>query len=61
MKEMSDQVRGIVFVLLALVILFAWSHFYKPPVPPPQPKPVGSTTCARVENSCFPSCGTAQA
>ena len=36
MKEMSDQVRGIVFVLLALLILFAWGHFYKPPVTPPQ-------------------------
>ncbi|MGA8224662.1 MAG: membrane protein insertase YidC [Candidatus Acidiferrales bacterium] len=34
---MSDQVRAVVFVLLALVILFAWQHFYKPAVPPPQP------------------------
>ncbi len=39
MKEMSDQVRGIVFVLLALLILFVWGHFYKPPVPPPQTNP----------------------
>ena len=38
MKEMSDQTRGIVFVVFALAILFAWQHFYKPPVPPPQPK-----------------------
>jgi YidC/Oxa1 family membrane protein insertase len=37
-KEMSDQMRGIVFVVAALAILFAWQHFYKPPVPPPQPK-----------------------
>src|ERR1700693_2426420 len=36
---MSDQVRGIVFVLLALLILFVWGHFYKPPVPPPQTNP----------------------
>jgi YidC/Oxa1 family membrane protein insertase len=34
-KEMSDQVRGILFVILSLVILFAFGHFYKPPVPPP--------------------------
>jgi YidC/Oxa1 family membrane protein insertase len=37
--EMSDQVRGILFVILALLILFAWGHFYKPPVPPPQTNP----------------------
>ena len=35
MNEMSDQIRAIVFVVLALVILFAWGHFYKPPVAPP--------------------------
>jgi YidC/Oxa1 family membrane protein insertase len=36
--EMSDQKRGIVFVILALIILFVWQHFYKPaaPVTPPQ-------------------------
>ena len=46
MKEMSDQMRGVVFVLAALAILFAWQHFYKPPVPPPQPKgaPTAQTT-----------------
>jgi YidC/Oxa1 family membrane protein insertase len=38
-KEMSDQVRGIVFVVISLLILFAWGHFYKPPVPPPQSNP----------------------
>ena len=42
MTEMSDQVRGVIFVLLALLILFAWQHFYKPPVQPPQPKPAES-------------------
>jgi YidC/Oxa1 family membrane protein insertase len=36
-NDMSDQVRAVVFVLLALVILFAWQHFYKPAAPPPQP------------------------
>ncbi len=35
MKEMSDQVRGIIFVVLVMAVIFAWSHFYKPPVPPP--------------------------
>ncbi|MGB8522975.1 MAG: membrane protein insertase YidC [Candidatus Acidiferrales bacterium] len=44
---MSDQVRAIVFVVLALVILFAWGHFYKPPVTPqtqPTPSAVQDTT-----------------
>jgi YidC/Oxa1 family membrane protein insertase len=35
-KEMSDQVRGILFVIASLLILFAWGHFYKPPVTPPE-------------------------
>ena len=42
MNEMSDQIRAIVFVVLALVILFAWGHFYKPPVAP-QPQPGQAT------------------
>jgi YidC/Oxa1 family membrane protein insertase len=37
-NEMSDQIRAVVFVVIALVILFAWGHFYKPPVVP-QPQP----------------------
>src|SRR5271168_1035235 len=36
---MNDQVRAVVFVLLALVILFTWGHFYKPAVPPLQSSP----------------------
>jgi YidC/Oxa1 family membrane protein insertase len=43
-KEMSDQVRGILFVIVSLLILFAWGHFYKPPVPPPQTNPTQSST-----------------
>jgi YidC/Oxa1 family membrane protein insertase len=43
-KEMSDQVRGILFVVVSLLILFAWGHFYKPPVPPPQTNPTQSST-----------------
>lgn len=37
MNEMNDQLRAILFVLLALLILFAWSHFVKPPVTPQKP------------------------
>jgi YidC/Oxa1 family membrane protein insertase len=43
-KEMSDQVRGILFVVVSLLILFAWGHFYKPPVPPPQSNPSQTST-----------------
>ena len=35
MNEMNDQVRAIVFILLALLILFSWGHFFKPPAPAP--------------------------
>jgi YidC/Oxa1 family membrane protein insertase len=42
-KEMSDQVRGILFVIVSLLILFAWGHFYKPPLPPPQTNPAQSS------------------
>jgi YidC/Oxa1 family membrane protein insertase len=48
-KEMSDQVRGILFVIASLLILFAWGHFYKPPVPPPQTNP--TQTSAPVSQS----------
>jgi YidC/Oxa1 family membrane protein insertase len=37
MDEMKDQYRAILFVVLALAVLFAWSHFFKPPAPPPAP------------------------
>src|ERR1700689_5530329 len=40
---MSDQVLGILFVVALLPILFAWGHFYKPPVPPPQANPAQSS------------------
>ena len=46
MKEMSDQARGVVFVMVAMLILFAWQHYYKPPVLPPAQKSAesGQTT-----------------
>jgi len=50
-KEMSDQVRGIVFVVISLLILFAWGHFYKPPVPPPQSNPTQTSAPVSQQNS----------
>jgi YidC/Oxa1 family membrane protein insertase len=52
-KEMSDQVRAVVFVLLVVLITFIWAHYYKPPIPPPQ-KP-GQTS-----GQTAPSAGAAQ-
>jgi YidC/Oxa1 family membrane protein insertase len=36
-NEMGDQIRAVVFVIVALIILFAWGHFYKPAIQPPPP------------------------
>jgi YidC/Oxa1 family membrane protein insertase len=35
-KEMSDQVRGLIFVIAIVVLTFTWIHFFQPPIPPPQ-------------------------
>jgi len=36
-SEMSDQTRGVLFVVLVVAITFVWFHFYQPPVPPQKP------------------------
>ena len=57
MNEMGDQIRAVVFVVVALLILFAWGHFYKPPVAPPQPAQTTSqpaTSQAPVNTSASP-------
>jgi len=36
-KEMSDQTRGIVFVVLVIAVTFIWMHFFQPPAPPQKP------------------------
>ena len=36
MSELSDQTRGVIFIIVALAVLFAWMHFFGPPVTPPQ-------------------------
>ncbi len=35
-KEMSDQVRAVIFVIAVMVITFVWLKVYKPPAQPPQ-------------------------
>ena len=34
---MSDQTRGVIFVILVVAITFIWFHFYQPPAPPQKP------------------------
>jgi YidC/Oxa1 family membrane protein insertase len=36
-KEMSDQTRGIIFVVLVIAVTFIWMHYFQPPVPPQKP------------------------
>jgi YidC/Oxa1 family membrane protein insertase len=43
---MNDQIRAVVFILLALLILFTWGRFFKPPVPAPQQTPAGTAQVA---------------
>ena len=44
MSEMSEQARGVIFVILVVAITFLWMHFYGPP--PPQPQKTGQTAGA---------------
>jgi YidC/Oxa1 family membrane protein insertase len=44
--EMNDQIRAVVFILLALLVLFTWGHFFKPPVPATQQTPAGTAQVA---------------
>jgi YidC/Oxa1 family membrane protein insertase len=49
MNDMSDQTRTIVFILVAVGILFAWSHFFMPTPPPQKPgQAVSQTAPAQV-------------
>jgi YidC/Oxa1 family membrane protein insertase len=48
---MNDQVRGVLFVIASLLILFAWGHFYKPPPPPPGSNPAETSTPVNQQGS----------
>src|SRR5271168_5112827 len=49
---MSDQTRGIIFVVIVIAVTFIWMHYFQPPVPPPhnptqvagKPVPGGGST-----------------
>jgi len=46
-NELSDQVRGIIFVIVALIILFAFGRLYKPAPAPVSPQTGGAQTAAQ--------------
>ena len=52
-KEMSDQARAVIFVVVVMVITFVWLKVYKPPTPPPQAP-------AQTVSQTAPGAGTAQ-
>ena len=55
MNELSDQVRGVIFVIVALIILFAFGRFYKP-----APAPVSTAPQANsAQTSQQPSANSA--
>jgi len=60
-KEMSDQVRGIVFVVLVIAITFVWLHFYQPPVPQQKPGPAATQTAPAQAGGSAPASRAEQA
>jgi YidC/Oxa1 family membrane protein insertase len=65
-NELSDQVRGIIFVIVALIILFAFGRFYKPAPAPVSSAPQTNTAqtsqqpganSAATTNATFPPSG----
>ncbi len=60
---MSDQTRGVIFVVVVIAITFIWMKFFQPPAPPPQKTgPVAGKTVPAQDSgagSAQPSAGTA--
>ena len=54
---MSDQTRGIIFVVIVVVVTFIWMHYFQPAVPPPQK---AGTVAGQTVPGQAPASGTAQ-
>jgi YidC/Oxa1 family membrane protein insertase len=54
-NELSDQVRGIIFVIVALIILFAFGRFYKPAPAPVAPAPQTSAAQTAQQSGANPA------
>jgi len=52
-KEMSDQARAVIFVIVVMVITFIWLRVHKPPAQPPQ-------TPSQAVTQTAPGAGTVQ-
>jgi YidC/Oxa1 family membrane protein insertase len=60
-KEMSDQTRGIVFVVVVIAITFIWLHFFTPPVPPQKSGPVATQNAPAQTGGSAPAAQAQQA
>jgi YidC/Oxa1 family membrane protein insertase len=60
-NELSDSVRGVIFAIIAIGILFIWLHFFSPPVPQPSKDNQTTHAVAPGQTNATPSApGTAQ-
>ena len=53
MNELSDQARGVVFVILALAVLFIWVHYFSP-APPAKKTPEQQAAAAEQASRAAP-------
>lgn len=51
MSELSDQSRGIIFVIIAIAVLFFWARYFSPPAPPPQKQNPANQAVAPAQNN----------
>lgn len=58
MSELSDQSRGIIFVIIAILVLFVWSRYIAPPVPPAQKGNPTNQAAVPAQNNAPPAAGT---
>ena len=61
MKEMSDQTRGIIFVVVVIAVTFLWMRFFQPTVPPQKPATTSAVQTAPAQNASAPAAGTSAA
>ncbi|HEX5423220.1 MAG TPA: membrane protein insertase YidC [Candidatus Acidoferrales bacterium] len=51
MSELSDQARGVIFVVIALAVLLVWVHYFSPSPPKTNPAQQHAATTAAVQPS----------
>ena len=59
MREVSDQERTILFIVLAMLIFFTWSHFFMPNTPQPQGPGQTAGPVAPAQSSAAPQTSVA--